>query len=49
VNVGEIAASAAGDQNLFAGTVGALENRDVASPPARLNGAHESGGAGSKN
>ena len=40
VNIGEVAASAAGDQNFLAAAVGVLENGDA--PPAlpRFDGAH---------
>ena len=45
MNVGEVAASAAGDEDLFADAVGVLEDTDAASALACLDGAYESCGA----
>ena len=41
VEVGEIAAPAAGDKNFLPQTFGQLENRDPTSAPARFDGAHQ--------
>jgi hypothetical protein len=49
VEVCEIAASAAGDQNLLAGAFGALDDGDPASAFARLYRAHESSGPCAEN
>ena len=49
VNVGEVAAAAAGDEDLLARAIGVLEDGDAASALARFDGAHQSGGAGTKN
>jgi hypothetical protein len=48
MNVGEVAAAAAGDENLFAQAVGALEDGDAASTFAGFDGAHKAGGASAK-
>ena len=49
VQVGEVAAAAAGNQNLFADTFGAFENGYAASALASLDGAHEAGCASAEN
>jgi hypothetical protein len=49
VEVGEIAASATGDENLFAQTVGMFEHGNSASAFARLNGAHQAGCTATEN
>jgi hypothetical protein len=41
VQVGEVAAASAGDENLFARPLGALEDRDTASSAARFDRRHE--------
>jgi len=43
--VGEVAAAAAGDEDLFAGAVGVVEEEDAASSFAGLDGGHEACGA----
>ena len=48
VDIGEIAAAPARDQDLLANTVGVLQHRDAAAALAGLNRAHQSGGAGAK-
>ena len=48
-DVGEIAAAAAGDENLFAQTVGVFENRDAASALAGLDGTHQARCAAAEN
>ena len=45
MNVREVAASAAGDEDFFAGAVGVFEDSDAASALAGFDGAHESCGA----
>jgi len=45
VQVGEVATTAAADQDLFANFCGALEYEDRASPLSRVNRAHDSGSA----
>jgi hypothetical protein len=45
VEVGEVAASSAGDEDFFAGSVGVVEDGDAASSAAGFHGAHESGSA----
>jgi hypothetical protein len=49
VDVREVAAPAAGDENLFAQTVGVLENGDAASAFARFDGAHQASCASAEN
>lgn len=49
VEVGEIAASPARDENFLAQTVGALENGDAASALASLDRAHQARGATAEN
>jgi len=49
MEVGEIAAASAGDENLFADPVGSFQDRDAASAFARLDRAHEPGGSGAQN
>jgi hypothetical protein len=49
VNVGEIAASAAGDQDLFAKPIRVLQHGNAAPAPARLDCAHQSSGPASEN
>ena len=48
VQVGEVAAASAGDEDFFAGAVGALEDRDTAAAAAGFNGGHEACGAGAE-
>ena len=48
VDVGEVAATAAGDENLFAGAVGVLEDEGVATAASSFDGAHEARSAGAK-
>ncbi len=43
MNVGEIAPSAAGDENLLSWTLGKFKHGNAPSPPARFNRAHEPG------
>ncbi len=45
VDVGEVAAASAGDEDLLAGARGALKNGYAAAAAAGFDGAHESGGA----
>ncbi len=45
VNVGEVAAASAGDEDFFADAVGVFEERDTAATFASLEGAKETGGA----
>ena len=45
MNVGEVAASAAGDEDFFADAVGVIEKGDAASALAGFDCAHESCGA----
>jgi hypothetical protein len=49
VEVGKVATPAAGDQNLFADSLGPLQHGNATSAPASLNGAHEAGRSGAKN
>jgi len=49
VYVGEIAAAAAGNQNLFAQPIGVFENGGTLSALSRFNGAHQTCGAASEN
>jgi len=49
VEVGEIAAAAAGDQDFLADAVGALEDDDAASALAGFDGTHQAGSACSEN
>src|SRR6266436_2353905 len=49
MEIREIASSAAGNQDFFAGTIGALQNRNVASAFAGLDRAEKSRGARTKN
>jgi len=48
VNVGEIAAAAAGDEDFFADAVGMFEDGDAAAAFAGFDGAEEAGGAGAQ-
>ena len=48
VEVGEVAAAAAGDEDLLAGAVGVFEDEDAAAAAAGFDGAHEAGGAGAE-
>ena len=48
VEVGEVAAASAGDEDFFAGAVGVFEDEDAAAAAAGFDGAHEAGGAGSE-
>jgi hypothetical protein len=45
MNVGEVAAPAAGDENFLSDAVGVLEHRDAAASFAGFDGAHQSRGA----
>jgi hypothetical protein len=45
MNVREVAATSAGDEDFFADAVGMIEKGDAASALAGFDGAHESGGA----
>jgi hypothetical protein len=49
MDVGEIAASAAGNENLLAETVGVFKNGDAASTPTGLDCTHQAGCATSEN
>ena len=49
MEVGEVAAAAAGDENFFAETVGVVEDGDAASALAGLDGAHEARSAAAEN
>jgi hypothetical protein len=48
MKVGEVAASATGDENLLAGAVGSFEDRDTAATLAGLDGAEQARGASSE-
>jgi len=48
VDVGEIAAAAAGDEDLLADAIGMIEDQDAAATLACSDGGHEAGCAGSK-
>ena len=49
VEVGEVAAAAAGDEDLLADAVGVFEHRDAAAALAGFDGAHQTGGAAAEN
>lgn len=49
INIREITAAAAGDENLLADTIGVLQHRDTATALASLQRAHQSGGASAEN
>ncbi len=49
VDVGEVAAASTGDEDLLARAISVLEDCDTASALARFDGAHQSGGTGTKN
>ena len=49
VQVGEIAAAAAGDQDFLADAVRAFEHQNAPPALARFHGTHQPGGAGSEN
>jgi hypothetical protein len=49
MQVGEIAAASAGDQDLFANAVGMFQHPDPAATLAGLDGAYEAGGSRSEN
>jgi len=49
MQVGKVAASAAGDQNLFADALSALQHGHAPSALAGLNGAHKAGRSAAKN
>ena len=49
MQVGEVAASAAGDEDFFAGAAGALEHSYAAAAAAGFNGGHEACGASAEN
>jgi hypothetical protein len=46
VEIGEVAAASAGDEDLLADAVGVVEDKDAASAAAGLEGAHQTGGSG---
>ena len=48
IAIREVAAAAAGDEDLLAGTLVRLEDEDAAPAASRLNGAHKAGGAGAE-
>src|SRR5262249_44024628 len=49
MNVGEVAAPAAGNQDLLADPLGPLQHRHTTPPLTRLDGAHEPGSTGAEN
>jgi hypothetical protein len=49
VDVGEIASTAPGDQNLFAQSLGVFEHRNPPATFTSFDGAHQSCGATAKN
>ena len=49
VQVGEIAAAAAGDQDFLADSIGAFEHQDAPSALAGFDGTHQAGSACSEN
>ena len=49
IQISEITAASAGDQNLLAGTIGALKNRDAPPAFAGFDRAHKSRGSCSQN
>src|SRR5215467_9221090 len=49
MQVGEVASPAAGDQDLFADTLGPLQHGHAASALAGFNGAHQAGCSGAEN
>ncbi len=48
MQVGEVAAASAGDEDLLADAVGVFEQGDAASAVAGGEGAHQTGGAGAE-
>jgi hypothetical protein len=48
VEVGEVAAASAGDEDFFADAIGAFDERDAAGALGRFGGAEEAGGAGAE-
>jgi hypothetical protein len=48
VEVGEVAAASAGDEDFLAGTVGVVEDEGAAAAAAGFDGAHEACGSGSE-
>ena len=48
VDVGEVAAASAGDEDFLAGTVGMFEDEGAAAAASSLDGAHEASGAGAE-
>ena len=48
VEVGEVAAASAGDEDLLAGAVGVFEDQDAAAAASGFDGAHEAGSAGAE-
>ena len=48
VDVGEVAAASAGDEDFLAGAFGVVEEEDAAAAAAGFDGAHEAGGAGAE-
>jgi hypothetical protein len=49
MQVGKVAAPAAGDEDLFADTLGPLQDSHAPSTPAGFNGAHQAGRSGAEN
>ena len=49
MEIGEIAAAAAGDEDLFAGPRGALEDGDAAAAFSGFDGAQQAGGSRAEN
>jgi hypothetical protein len=49
MEIGEVAASAAGDQDFLSELSGTLQDGHAATALSRLDGAHESGGSGAEN
>jgi len=48
VEVGEVAAASAGDEDFFADAIGAFDERDAAGALGRFGGAEEAGGTGAE-
>jgi len=48
VEVGEVGAASAGDEDFFAGTVGVVEDEGAAAALAGFDGGHEAGGSGTE-
>ena len=45
MDVGEVAAASAGDEDLLAGAIGELDDENAAAAAAGVDGAHEAGGS----